>query len=93
MRTSARAQRVEPFYVMEVGKAAARLGAQVRFAGPVGDDEVLPLFERHFRREGVDPSGLVAVAGARSSVAAVIVDAQGQRLIVSHLGDALQRRV
>jgi aspartate/methionine/tyrosine aminotransferase len=29
MRTSARAQRVEPFYVMEVGKAAARLGAQV----------------------------------------------------------------
>jgi len=71
--------------------AAARLGAQVRFAGPVGDDEVLPLFERHFRREGVDPGGLVAVAGARSSVAAVIVDAQGQRLIVSHLGDALQR--
>ena len=29
MRTSARAQRVEPFYVMEVGKAAARLGAPV----------------------------------------------------------------
>ena len=29
MRTSARAQRVEPFYVMEVGKAAARLGAEV----------------------------------------------------------------
>lgn len=29
MRTSARAQRVEPFYVMEVGKAAARVGAEV----------------------------------------------------------------
>jgi len=29
MKTSARAQRVEPFYVMEVGKAAARLGADV----------------------------------------------------------------
>ena len=29
MKTSARAQRVEPFYVMEVGKAAARLGAEV----------------------------------------------------------------
>ena len=29
MKTSARAQRIEPFHVMEVGKAAARLGAEV----------------------------------------------------------------
>jgi sulfofructose kinase len=70
--------------------AAARLGAQVRIASPVGDDGVRPVFEAHFRREGVDPGGLVCVPGHHSSVAAVIVDAQGERLIVSHRGDALQ---
>jgi sulfofructose kinase len=70
--------------------AAARLGARVRMASPVGDDAGAALMEAYFRREGVDPGGLVRVAGAHSSVAAVIVDAQGQRLIVSHRGDALR---
>lgn len=69
--------------------AAARLGARVRIASPVGDDASAPFIEAHFLREGVDPGGLVRVAGAHSSVAAVIVDAQGERLIVSHRGDAL----
>ena len=70
--------------------AAARLGARVRIACPVGDDASAPFIEACFRREGVDPGGLVRVVGAHSSVAAVIVDAQGERLIVSHRGDALQ---
>ena len=70
--------------------AAARLGARVRIASPVGDDTSAPFIEGHFLREGVDPGGLVRVAGAHSSVAAVIVDAQGERLIVSHRGDALR---
>jgi sulfofructose kinase len=70
--------------------AAARLGAHVRIASPVGDDASAPFIEAHFRQEGVDPGGLVRVAGAHSSVAAVIVDAQGERLIVSHRGDALR---
>ena len=70
--------------------AAARLGARVRIASPVGDDASAPFIEAYFRQEGVDPGGLVRVAGAHSSVAAVIVDAQGERLIVSHRGDALR---
>ena len=70
--------------------AAARLGAQVRIASPLGDDATAPFFEAHFRREGVDPGGLVRVVGACSSVSAVIVDAQGERLIVSRPGDALR---
>ena len=69
--------------------AAARLGARVRIAGPVGDDAAAAVFEAHFRREGVDPSGLVRVPGACSSVSAVIVDARGERLIVNRRGDAL----
>lgn len=71
--------------------AAARLGAQVRIASPVGDDETLPSLERYLRQEGVDPGGLVPVPGTHTSVAAVVVDAQGERLIVSHRGDALRK--
>lgn len=71
--------------------AAARLGARVRIASPVGDDAAAPTFEAHFWREGVDPGGLVRVTDAQSSVSAVIVDAQGERLIVNHRGDALRK--
>ncbi|MFM8766871.1 MAG: PfkB family carbohydrate kinase [Rubrivivax sp.] len=71
--------------------AAARLGARVRIASPVGDDGAAPLFEAHFWREGVDPGGLVRVVGEQSSVSAVIVDEQGERLIVNHRGDALRK--
>lgn len=71
--------------------AAARLGAAVRFGSPVGDDDAVANFRAHFQREGVDAAGLRSVPGASSSVSAVLVDARGERLIVSHHGDALQR--
>ena len=71
--------------------AAARLGAAVRFGSPVGDDDAVATFRAHFGREGVDAAGLRPVPGASSSVSAVLVDARGERLIVSHHGDALQR--
>jgi sulfofructose kinase len=71
--------------------AAARLGAAVRFGSPVGDDDAVASFRAHFAREGVDAAGLQTVPGASSSVSAVLVDARGERLIVSHHGDALQR--
>lgn len=71
--------------------AAARLGARVAFAGPVGDDAGAPLIAAHFAAEGVEPRGLVRVPGAATSVSAVIVDAAGERLIVNHRGNALER--
>jgi sulfofructose kinase len=71
--------------------AAARLGARVAFAGPVGDDAAAPLIEAHLAAEGIEGRGLVRVAGASSSISAVLVDARGERLIVTHRGDALQR--
>ncbi len=71
--------------------AAARLGAAVRFGSPVGDDDAVASFRAHFAREGVDAAGLQPVPGASSSVSAVLVDARGERLIVSHHGDALRR--
>ena len=69
--------------------AAARLGAKVRFASPVGDDDAAEAFQRHFGREGVDASWLQRVAGATSTVSAILVDAQGERAVVSRLGSAL----
>ena len=69
--------------------AAARLGAQVQFCSPVGDDDLADQFEATLRAEGVDPSGLHRVAGAVSTLSTVLVDAQGERLIVSRRTDAL----
>lgn len=71
--------------------AAARLGAQVRIACPVGDDGAAPVFMAHFQREGIDASGLVCVPHASTSVSAVILDAQGDRLIVGRPGTALRQ--
>jgi sulfofructose kinase len=70
--------------------AAARLGAQVRIVAPIGDDGWADAFRAHFQGLGVDAQGLVVVPGAQSSVAAVVVDATGQRLIVGRRGDAVQ---
>lgn len=69
--------------------AAARLGAAARIVSPMGDDAAAALFETHFAREGIAASGLLRVAGAGSSVSAVIVDARGERTIVNHRGSAL----
>lgn len=71
--------------------AASRLGASAVMVAPVGDDEALPIFQAHFAQEGVDASGLVRVPGARHSVAVILVDAHGERSIVSHRSDAGQR--
>jgi ribokinase len=62
--------------------AAARLGAEVRFVGRVGrDDVVLSGLER----AGVDTSGVVREEG-ESGVALVIVDDSGETLIVAAPG-------
>jgi sulfofructose kinase len=69
--------------------ALARLGAEVRFAGPVGDDATAEVFRSHFRREGVDACGLMAAKGQSSSVSTIVIDARGERMIFNHRGSAL----
>ena len=69
--------------------ALARLGAQVRFAGPVGDDASADVFRAHFRREGVDACGLTPAPGQTSSVSTIVIDARGERMIFNHRGSAL----
>jgi sulfofructose kinase len=71
--------------------AAARLGAAVRLIGRVGDDDAALFLRERLRAEGVEARGLESVRGASTSCASVIVDAQGERQIVVHRGNALER--
>jgi len=71
--------------------AAARLGASVRMIGRVGDDEAAAFLRQRLAEEGVDVRGLESVPGTQTSLASVVVDAQGERQIVVHRGDALVR--
>jgi sulfofructose kinase len=71
--------------------AAARLGASARLLGRVGDDAGAGFLRERLRAEGVDARGLESVAGTSTSLAAVIVDAQGARQIYIHRGDAIER--
>lgn len=71
--------------------AAARLGAKVRFAGPVGDDDAANVFAAHFARESVDASLMFRLSGSSSSVSAILVDQRGERFIFNRRGDALKQ--
>jgi ribokinase len=58
--------------------AAARLGADVRFVGRIGADDMVL---RSLEREGIDTSGIRRDDG-ESGVALIIVDAEGENVIV-----------
>ncbi len=71
--------------------AAARLGARVRLHGAIGDDDTGNFLVGRLQAHGVDCRQLQRVAGAASSVSAVVIDARGERQIFNHRGDALSR--
>jgi ribokinase len=62
--------------------AAARLGADVRFVGCVGDDENGRLARRGLEEAGVDLSGLRVVPGEQTGVALILVARDGENQIV-----------
>lgn len=67
--------------------AIARLGGRAAFWGRAGDDAAGSAIAREFGSWGVDASAFRRLPGCRSSQSAIIVDARGERLIVSHYGD------
>ena len=71
--------------------AASRLGASVRLLGRVGNDAAADFLRACLRAEGVEVRGLESVRDTQTSLAAVIVDAQGARQIYIHRGDAIAR--
>ncbi|RWX68295.1 sugar kinase [Mesorhizobium sp. M4B.F.Ca.ET.089.01.1.1] len=62
--------------------AARRLGAEVSLWASAGDDAVGDQLVAEIEAEGVDCSLVRRVAGARSALAAILVDAHGERIIV-----------
>ena len=62
--------------------AARRLGAEVSLWASAGDDPVGDQLIADIEVEGVDCSLIRRVAGARSALAAILVDAHGERVIV-----------
>ncbi len=70
--------------------AVARLGGAAAFWGPVGGDSVAEVMRAQLRSAGVDVSGLRGFAGLTSSTSAILIDARGERLIVSYRGTSLE---
>lgn len=62
--------------------AAAAFGAAVRMAGRVGDDEIGQRILADLAGRGVDVAGVLVTPGARSGLAAIAVDADGENLII-----------
>lgn len=62
--------------------AAARLGADVRLIGAVGDDANGAMLLDSARGSGVDVAAVRRVAGVPTGVAGITVDAQGENSIV-----------
>ena len=70
--------------------AIARLGGEAQFWGPAGADGIAEIMHAQLAAAGVDASGLRRFAGLQSSTSAILIDARGERLIVSHRGSALR---
>lgn len=70
--------------------AAARLGGRVAFWGRIGGDPAGQAIRAELEDEGVDTTGLLTCPGAVTSTSAVVVDARGERMIVTHLGESLR---
>ncbi|MBC3381957.1 sugar kinase [Serratia fonticola] len=64
--------------------AAARLGAEVDFIGRVGDDATGHTLLAELGSYGVNVRHARRCPQARSSQSAVLVDAQGERMIINH---------
>ncbi len=67
----------------------ARLGGRAAFIGCVGADSLGERLLRELTDLGVDTTGCQRVSGAATPISAVLVDADGRRTVVNHLGPEL----
>ncbi len=70
--------------------AVARMGGEAHFWGPAGADSVADAMSAQLEAAGVNVRGLRRFAGLHSSTSAILIDARGERLIVSYRGTALE---
>jgi sulfofructose kinase len=66
--------------------AVARLGGGARYSGPLGDESDNPSNQliAAMHKEGIDTAGIVRVANAAIPVSGIMVDATGERIIVTY---------
>lgn len=69
--------------------AIAKLGGEVRLAARVGDDAVAGTVVAELERYGVDCALVRRFPGCRTSASAVMVDADGERMVINFLDGAL----
>lgn len=63
--------------------AVQRLGGRAIYWGRVGDDETGDQVIALLKHEGVDVSTLLRLSGFRTKIATILIDARGERLVVS----------
>ena len=66
--------------------AAARLGAEVRMVGRVGQDEFGPVLLDGMRREGIDISGVASDPNNSSGIAMILLDGRKENYIIAIYG-------
>ncbi len=71
--------------------ACSHLGIPAAFWGNVGDDADGRQVRQALERHGVDISGVTTLKGAATVLAIVMVDRNGERLIVAHGADIFHR--
>ncbi|WP_228481186.1 PfkB family carbohydrate kinase [Vibrio fluminensis] len=71
--------------------AVAKMGHQVDFIGRVGQDGVADTMLSELASYGVNVNKAVHVAGASSAFSAVLVDDEGERMIINYQDQSLSR--
>lgn len=69
--------------------ALSRLGASVDMIARVGDDATGKAIIEELQREGVNTSHMAVIKGALSTQASILVDSEGNRVIVSYPSPSL----
>jgi sulfofructose kinase len=70
--------------------ALAHLGAQTFFWGAAGEDSIAHAMAADFARHGVDATQMRRITARSSSHSAILVQADGERLIINVRGSALE---
>jgi sugar/nucleoside kinase (ribokinase family) len=75
--------------------AVARLGGRARYTGPLGgiNDPVSNQLVNGMAGEGIDTAGIVRVPDATAPVSGIMVDAAGERMIVTHRDPRIETAV
>ncbi len=82
--------KVLPYEMLQIAEGMAssaaytvhRMGGRASLWGAVGDDETGVRILRDLTESGIDTSGMTIAKGARSALSTIIIDDNGERLIV-----------